>query len=382
MRIVNHQPIWVARIGYIRFFFWILPLLFIFSGCTSLGPRRVPPDRFDYNQALADSIKEQMLINIVRIRYFEEPVFLSVGSILTQYLYNAGIGVGGSFDLGGGSDSITPNANLNYEERPTITYLPIEGQEFAGHLLSAIPVEQFFAAAHEGWLIDILLQIGIHRIGAVENMSFEAIPPPGEIDLQKQIQRDLEKARRFQRVLKLLFYLNDIEAFEVQLIESNDTKENHLIFAEDNPQDVQLMVDELKNLLGLSNRNRFRITKRLTGIKDDEISVQTRSVFAMMAFLSKGVEVPFEHIDEGRVIDYQFQKSGVNNRSGLIPFKMHSSKKMPDNPFAAVRYQGYWFYIDIADITSKRALSLMNSLFRLMAPSQSGTAPILSLPTG
>jgi hypothetical protein len=67
---------------------------------------------------------------------------------------------------------------------------------------------------------------------------------------------------------------------------------------------------------------------------------------------------------------------------GLIPFKMRSSNSRPKNVFAAVRHQDYWFYIDHADITSKRALSLILVLFRLQAPTPSGAAPILTLPTG
>jgi hypothetical protein len=50
--------------------------------------------------------------------------------------------------------------------------------------------------------------------------------------------------------------------------------------------------------------------------------------------------------------------------------------------FAAVRHQGYWYYIDHSDITSKRALSLIIILFRLTAPTPAGAAPILTLPTG
>jgi hypothetical protein len=38
----------------------------------------VPPDRFDYNEALARSSKEQLLINLVRLRYDDVPVFLAV----------------------------------------------------------------------------------------------------------------------------------------------------------------------------------------------------------------------------------------------------------------------------------------------------------------
>ncbi|HAY40025.1 MAG TPA: hypothetical protein DCY53_12270 [Desulfobacteraceae bacterium] len=58
------------------------------------------------------------------------------------------------------------------------------------------------------------------------------------------------------------------------------------------------------------------------------------------------------------------------------------SKQRPDKPFAAVKYQDYWFYIDNRDINSKRTLGLIIAFFRLQAPSMGGVAPILTLPTG
>ncbi|MGB5708800.1 MAG: hypothetical protein WBM41_18475 [Arenicellales bacterium] len=123
----------------------LLPLVFLIAGCAAVGPRHVPQDRFKYNQALAESSRHQMLLNLVRIRYLEEPVFLSVSSILTQYVYDVGAGAGAELDLGGGTDTASVDANLKYGERPTITYIPIEGREFSERMLSAIPSDAFFA---------------------------------------------------------------------------------------------------------------------------------------------------------------------------------------------------------------------------------------------
>jgi hypothetical protein len=155
-----------------------------------------------------------------------------------------------------------------------------------------------------------------------------------------------------------------------------------LTIAEEVPEDLRPMLGELRQLIGLSNRNRFRITDRVTNLKDDEISIQTRSVMAMMEFIARGVEVPLEHLKEGRVIDYGLQNSEGEVAKGMIPFRMRSSKSRPQNVFAAVRHQNYWYFIDHADITSKRALSLIIVLFRLQAPTPAGAAPILTLPTG
>jgi len=359
--------------------------VFLLAGCASVGSRHVPQDRFGYNEALAESSRHQMLLNLVRLRYLEEPVFLSVSSILTQYVYNVGASAGANIFLDnvtGDASSASAGANLGYEERPTITYIPIEGREFSERMLSAIPSQTMFAASQQGWSVDVFMRIGISRIGAMENMSFEAIPAPGVIDLPEQFHREVDKLKEFQRVIQLLIVLADREAFEVRIVEKEGAKTAFLLFAKSVPIGTQPLVTEFKAVLGLSpHRNIFRITDHVTDIKEDEIVIQTRSLSAMMTFLAKGVQVPPEHLADGWAIDYQIPASDMGGNN-LIPFRMISSKTQPKNSFAAVRYLDHWFYIDNKDIESKRALGLVIALFRVLAPSGGGAAPILTLPTG
>jgi hypothetical protein len=363
----------------------IMLVVFLLAGCSAMGPRHVPQDRFKYNAALAESTRNQMLLNLIRIRYLEEPIFLSISSILTQYVYNVGASAGANILLANVPDaasSASAGANLGYEERPTITYIPIEGREFSERMLSAIPSETIFATAQEGWSVDILMRIGISRIGPVENMGFEAIPAPGVIDLSKQFKREVDKLERFQRVIQLLIVLADREAFEVRIVNEKDAKTAFLLFAKDVPEGTQSIVTEFKQVLGLSPTvNTFKITDHFTGLKEDEIFIQTRSLLAMMNFLAKGVQVPPEHLADGWTIDFQIPTSEKGGKN-LIPFKMIASKTQPKNSFAAVRYLDHWFYIDNADIESKRALGLIIAFFRILAPTGGGAAPILSLPTG
>ena len=361
----------------------IAAALFVISGCAAQGAKRIPADRFDYNAAIAQSTREQMLLNIVRSRYLEVPVFLTVSSVLTQYEYDRSVGLGGILEFGSGTtDRALGDANLRFSERPTITYLPVEGQEFSAHLLSDIPTDLIFAAAQAGWPVDVFMRIGIQRLGAVENMSFGELPASGYIDSKTQFAADFKKLKNFERMVQLIFILSDREVIEVQEAEEDGKSERYLMLAEKIPEELRPMLSELRQLIGLTNRNRFRITDRVTNIKDDEISIQTRSVMAMMEFMARGVEVPVEHLKDGWVIDYGLQNSDGEVAKGLIPFRMRSSKNRPANVFAAVRFRDHWYYIDHADITSKRALSLIIVLFRLQAPTPSGAAPILTLPTG
>ena len=357
-------------------------VILLLAGCASQGPKRIPADRFNYNAAIAQSTREQMLLNIVRSRYLEVPVFLTVSSVLSQYEYTGSLGVAGSFGIGDNSaDTVAGDANLGYSERPTITFLPVEGQEFSAHLLSPIPSEWIFAAAQAGWPIDVFMRIGLQRIGIAENMSFGEVPASKSVDQKKHFENNMNKLKRFERIIQLIFILADREIIEAQQVIEDGKSERYLVIAEEVPEDLRSMLDELRQNIGLINLNRFKIVDRVTNADNDEISIIARSVMAIMEFMARGVEVPAEHLKEGRVVDYGLQNSEGKVTEGLIPFRMHSSKNRPDNVFAAVRFQDHWFYIAHNDITSKRALSLIIILFRLQAPSPAGAAPILTVPT-
>jgi hypothetical protein len=365
-----------------QFLLSIALVMFLISGCASQGAKRLPADRFDYNAALSTSGIEQMLLNIVRSRYQEMPVFLQVGSVVAQYSYTraASLGYFREFinnSIAPHSDTASVNANVGYSEFPTITYVPIQGEAFAKHLYSAVAAELFFGAANAGWSIDLLMLIGVEQLGSLKNMTF------GEVRSAEQRATDFENLQHFSRAIKLLFILADKQLIEVNQVAGDKKKgtetEQFLVFIPEVPEDSRPLVTEFRQLLGISSGNRFRITTHIHQSAADEITIQTRSVMAMMKYMARGVEIPAAHIEEGWVIDYGLQTKEGKER--LFPFRMHASKNRPENAFSAVRYQDYWYSIDQADIISKRSLEHLMIFFQLQAPVSKGSAPLLTLPT-
>ena len=268
----------------------------LLSACTSLGHRKVPGDRFNYNAAIVQSRNEQMLLNLVRLRYLEIPDFLAVSSVITSYNYDGSVGVASTRADGNSDivpDTLRGNANLAYAERPTITYTPLAGQEFAQRMFKPIPVEAVFSLGHAGWPVDILMSITLQRMNDVENMGFGQVPSPGDLDKAQQFEREKEKLQRFQRVLQLMMLLVGNEALEVQQVKGEESTLSHLHFKRDLPVGLQRLVDELKRELNLDpGRNTFRVTKRMTERDADEITIQSRSLMSIMSFLSRGIDVP------------------------------------------------------------------------------------------
>jgi hypothetical protein len=107
----------------------------------------------------------------------------------------------------------------------------------------------------------------------------------------------------------------------------------------------------------------------------NEIAVLTYSILEMMNDLAWRIDVPPDHIAEGRT-----GSSFSDADSGQEPlFRVHYAKERPADSFVAVHNRGYWFYIDDRDTVSKRSFGILQLLLSLTDAGETGRGPVVSI---
>src|SRR5215471_7684173 len=147
--------------------------LVLAAGCGHLGPKTVAVDRFDYGTAIGDSWKQQTLLNIVKLRYMDLPVFMDVASVVSGYSMQTGISVNGTLSsdkaVQGNFGSIGGQAI--YTDRPTITYVPTTGDKFLRGLITPLDPKNVFFLLQSGYAADFILGLAVESLNGVRNRS-------------------------------------------------------------------------------------------------------------------------------------------------------------------------------------------------------------------
>src|SRR5688572_11205589 len=156
--------------------------LVIVAGCQSIGPATVARDRFDYSGSISESWKRQTLLNIVKLRYLDPPIFVDVGQIVAGYSLETGVNAGGqiSSDRAIQGNSLILGGSARFTDRPTITYTPLTGNKFIKGLMTPLLPESVFFTIQSGWPADAVLFIAVAAINGLKNQetSFGGITPP------------------------------------------------------------------------------------------------------------------------------------------------------------------------------------------------------------
>jgi len=364
-----------------RIYLFFLIFIFLLCGCQStFGPRALKGTHPAYNQAIVNTLDQEMLLNLVRLKYRDRPFFLRVGSVTATFSMGADIGVEGQYgidwkrDLGDGR-VVSPNIGMRYAQSPTISYTPLHGEAFLKSVLTPISLEAILVITQSGWSVERVFGICVERINNLYNAPSASGPTPEE----------QPRYRKFKRMLEILRTLQIASLIEIGLdLEAEENK--NLVFSIDPDPQYQDLIDELRALLEVSQQvNHFKITTNFLDFKKEEWDVRSRSIASVLHYLSQNVEVPEEHKEAG-LITVTKSKDGEEFNWDETPagrmFKVRSSNRKPGNTFIAVPYRGAWFYIADDDLQSKSTFMLLSQLFNLQAGQTEDAGPTLTLPVG
>lgn len=370
------------------------------TGCAGIGPGTVVPARFDYAEAIGDSWKQQLLINLVKIRYADAPVFLEVASVISQFQIAGLVNWGGTFNnqassnvqslgaTGNLADPITGTLNwggvfgspflsssqnigftANYVDRPTITYMPLTGEKFTRTLMKPIPPLAVLNLIEAGYPIDLVLRTCTHSVNGVRNR-FGGSARAHSAD--PEFYPLIERLRRIQssgaiglRVQKT----KEADSIVMTLREKVDraTEEDQAFVRRTLGLDPT--AGELKVVYGSVARDK------------NEVAIQTRSVLEILIDSAACIEVPVEHVDENRVNPTMIEETPEGDRVAPL-IRIQSSRFRPGDAFLAVPYRNHWFWIDDRDMRSKSLFSFLMFVFSLTDTEPKEGAPIITIPSG
>jgi hypothetical protein len=335
----------------------------LIAGCASIGPSTVARDRFDYVASISDSLKQQTLLNLLKVRYADAPVFLDVASVINSYAREGEFAAGGQVaPVGRGDSFFGLEGSGRYADRPTITYTPLTGDKFARSLLSPFAVTALVYLIQSGYPIDTVLRICVNTINGLDN-SFGSYGNPRSGDAR--FAALLAVLREAQAAGRLAFRVKPPREGEGVALLVRSARE----FA-------QPMAD----LLGVdANAPEYRVVFGMFPSDRQEIAVVTRSLLQVMIDFASYIDVPVSDIAEQRV--HAPPRSPEHERQFPPLLQVRHGDAPPADAHVALRYRGGWFWIDDRDLKSKAALNILIFLSALTETGAApGGAPIVTIP--
>jgi hypothetical protein len=401
-------------------------------GC-SFGPRALEKSHGRYAASVQQVDEEQLLRQVVLLRYNESAVPMEVNSIAAQYELSAGAEARPFFIAPNPSNSnivfrtftsILPDVSLSGANRPTISMQPLDDGSSVRQFLTPITLETLVFLTQTSWPVETVVRLWVERINGVPNAiaasgpardeapDFERFLRAAEL-LQLVQDRELAAVRAEDRVIEVsgpfpadaVSPAAAVEAakagLEYRPRDDGKTwalvrKERRLKVAVSPGAENSPELVELAGLLNLvPGRSSYDLVVAGRGGPDPlkfpippsaELRVVPRSTAQVMFYLSNGVEVPAEHVAAGLVPpvvgpDGQpFDPTQVTQ--GLFAVHVCRGHKPPPTAYVAVHYRGYWYFIDDRDRESKATFALVLQLSRLDFARQRVGGPALTLPIG
>jgi hypothetical protein len=339
------------------------------ASCASIGPATVRRDRLDYAEALAEAAKREILLNIVKLRYADVPSLVTVSQLVAGYTLEGRIDLRSDFfrEDFGFSDDVNFGIGGTFSDRPTVTYTPIKGDDFARVMMTPVPPSELIAMLAAGSHADAVLGLGVQSINGRRNWTADA-------------RADVPVDRAFDQILALLEGLraDGLLGFRFDVQPAGRTA--YLLIQEEPGQPLDPRAGRLLELLGLEPGTRsFPIRFGFGDGRPGEIRIYTRSLIEILSILGAQIEVPAPDVSAGRTYPTRATGEGLE----ALPIIAVRARELPPfGAFVAVEYRGTWFYVEDRDYRSKRVFTVLMLILNLVETTGPQQLPVITIPSG
>jgi len=348
----------------------ISTILGVLCGCAVVGPTSISMGRADYNEAINSTEDAQMLMSIVRGRYGETFSLLAVTGVAANVRFgtNAGVNIGFGPDESYAGNLVPFSGGLAYEENPTITYAPVQGEQYLRQLLSPIPLDILLLLLRSVTDPSHILTLLVKKINDLQNPDF--LPKPSN-----------EPEPRFMRFIEVTTEL--LKAGVMQWVEDPRKEVAFDALISDYAPKYTQAVREYLALLGLplpADESKAIVLPVYFAVKGSElggIGISTRSTLNLIEILRAAIELPQEHNRPGLAINYP--PMGLAGKD----IRIRTSSVKPKTASLAVKYRGYWFYIEETDQPTKLFFWYVRIFWSVSITSSAEArtaAPLLTIP--
>lgn len=342
------------------------------TACNLTGPTALRHGRQDYNVAIQQTQAEQLLLNLVRLRYLDSPQFLEIGSVTASYQFD--VGLGGSATIPdkalAANNVFGATVRLGWLEKPTVTMQPLQGDRFVSQMLEPISLETVLLLVHSGWSIERVLRVCVQHVNGVPNAPTATGPTPTVAP----------EFRAFRRLAALLRGLQ-LEGGMILGVEGKGEERALTLRLTDRASEEHAR--ELRAQLGVpADAERLVLVPSVTRATGTRVGIGTRSLIGALFYLSQGVRVPD---DDAPLVMTTRTATGAHFAwsevlEGLL--RIEADEAPEGGAAVAVSYRGREFFIADRDLATKATFALLQQLVALQAGRLESTAPVLTIPVG
>jgi hypothetical protein len=296
------------------------------------------------------------------------PLFVDVASIVAGYTLETEVEAGAVFPSrsGAAGDTFSASGSGRFVDRPTITYVPISGQQFNRSFMTPIPPQAVLFLIQSGWAAELVMPIVVDSINGMRSRVAAGVA-------QREGDQD------FYRAIELFDELQRSGAVGMRVQLDGGQETTLIVFHQKGlTPDVRESLSELGALLGIdAEDSQIRVTYSQIAGGPGELAMLTRSMLQIMVNMATHVDVPEDDVLEGRTMP-TLSSEGDDARV----LRIRSSRQRPSDAFVAVRYRDNWFYIDDRDFKSKRSFGFLMILFSLSETGARESLPLVTIPSG